>query len=160
MPSIVWLNVISDSLIFLAYVSIPPALIYFLLKRKDLAFKPLFAMFGLFIFSCGGTHFMEVWSVWHGTYRLVGVVKAITAILSIGTAIATWLLIPKALALPSPEQLKKANEKLWEANARLAASERFKSEFFANVSHELRTPLTLILSPVETLLSNDLGILQ
>src|SRR5688500_9081900 len=32
--------------------------------------------------------------------------------------------------------------------------ERLKDEFFANVSHELRTPLTLILSPLESLLSN------
>jgi len=39
----------------------------------------MFLMFGIFIFGCGTTHLMEVWTVWHGTYRLAGVIKAITA---------------------------------------------------------------------------------
>jgi signal transduction histidine kinase len=40
---------------------------------------------------------------------------------------------------------------------RLQELDRLKNEFFANVSHELRTPLTLILTPVEDLLSRDIG---
>jgi signal transduction histidine kinase len=40
---------------------------------------------------------------------------------------------------------------------RLQELDRLKNEFFANVSHELRTPLTLILTPVEDLLSRDVG---
>ena len=41
------------------------------------------------------------------------------------------------------------------ANEKMAESEKLKSEFFATVSHELRTPLTLILTPLESLLSDE-----
>ena len=111
-PQIVWLHVVSDGLIMLAYYSIPVTLVYFVRKRRDLPFHWIFLMFGAFILSCGTTHAMEVWTVWHGTYRLAGIVKLITAGLSVGTAVALVPLIPKALVLPSPAQLEAANQKL------------------------------------------------
>jgi signal transduction histidine kinase len=48
---------------------------------------------------------MEVWTIWHGTYRLAGIIKLITALLSISTAVALVPLMPKALALSSPARL-------------------------------------------------------
>jgi len=39
----------------------------------------------------------------------------------------------------------------------LASLDEAKSRFSANIHHELRTPLTLILAPLETLLSGDMG---
>ena len=156
-PEVVWLHVISDAVIMLAYYLIPFGLIYFMVKRKDLAFKPLFFMFGLFILACGTTHLMGILAIWTPYYRLDGVVKAITALLSVATAIALLPLIPKALALPSPAQLTQANRELDTAYRQVKETERLKSEFFANVSHELRTPLTLTLAPVESLLAGDYG---
>jgi PAS domain S-box-containing protein len=111
-PDIVWLHVASDGFIALAYYSIPVALLYFVRRRTDLAFNWMFVMFAAFIFGCGSTHVMEVWTVWHGTYRLAGVVKLLTAGLSVGTAVALWPLIPRALALPSTSQLEAANARL------------------------------------------------
>ena len=111
-PQIVWLHVVSDSLITLAYYSIPVTIFYFVRRRRDLPFHWMFLMFGAFILGCGTTHAMEVWTVWHGTYRLAGIVKFITAGLSMGTAVAFATLIPKALALPSPTQLEAANREL------------------------------------------------
>src|ERR1700704_1042271 len=40
----------------------------FVRKRKDLPFNWIFVMFGVFILSCGTTHVMEIWTLWHGTY--------------------------------------------------------------------------------------------
>ncbi len=122
-PEIVWLHAISDGTITLAYYLIPLALLYFVRKRKDLPFHWIFLMFGIFIFGCGTTHLMEVWTLWHGTYRLAGVIKAITAAASVATAAVLVPLIPKALALPSPEQLKLANLRLEEE-----ATERRRAE--------------------------------
>src|SRR5260370_24612749 len=111
-PEIVWLHVVSDTLITLAYYSIPVTLVYFVRKRRDLPFHWMFLMFGAFILGCGTTHAMEVWTVWHGTYRLAGIIKLITAGLSVGTAVALVPLIPKALALPSPVRFADANRGL------------------------------------------------
>ena len=111
-PWIVWLNVISDSLITLAYFCIPLALVYLVRQRRDLPFNWIFWMFALFILGCGTTHLMEVWTVWHGSYLLSGIIKALTAIVSVVTAVMLVPLIPQAIALPSPERLRATNQEL------------------------------------------------
>src|SRR5882724_960248 len=111
-PEIVWLHVVSDTRITLAYYSIPVTLVYFVRKRRDLPFNWMFLMFGAFILGCGTTHLMEVWTIWHGTYRLAGIIKLITAGLSVSTAVALVPLIPKALTLPSSARLEAANREL------------------------------------------------
>ena len=111
-PGIVWLHVISDTMIALSYYVIPLALVYFVRKRRDLPYHWMFLMFGIFIFGCGTTHLMEGWTIWHGTYRLAGVIKAITAASSVTTAALFVHLVPEAVALPSPAQLLAANEEL------------------------------------------------
>jgi PAS domain S-box-containing protein len=108
-PELIVLHVVSDSLIALAYYSIPIALIYFVLKRADLAFPSIFVLTGLFILACGTTHAMSVWTLWNPDYRLDGGIKAVTALLSIGTAVAIWKVMPLALELPSTAQLERAN---------------------------------------------------
>jgi hypothetical protein len=106
---LLWLYVISDSLITVSYYSIPIALIYFVRKRRDLAFNRVFLMFAVFIIACGTTHLMALWTLWTPLYWLDAGVKAVTAAASLATAVALWPLIPKALALPSPAQLEAAN---------------------------------------------------
>lgn len=129
-PEIVWLHVGSDILITLAYYSIPISLVYFVRKRRDLPFHWMFIMFGAFILGCGTTHIMEVWTIWHGTYRLAGIVKLITAGLSVSTAVALVPLMPKALALPSPARLAAANRELeQEVRGRERAEEEQRRSF-------------------------------
>jgi PAS domain S-box-containing protein len=111
-PRIVWLHVISDGLIALSYYCIPLALVYLVRKREDLPFNWIFGMFGLFIVGCGTTHVMEIWTVWHASYLLAGIVKAATAAVSLLTAVMLIPLIPKAIALPSMEQLEAINYQL------------------------------------------------
>ena len=109
---LVWLHVASDSIIALAYFSIPITLVYFISKRPDLPFDWIFALFGAFIVACGMTHIFELWTLWHPTYWLSGTMKAITALISFATAILLVDLMPQALALPSPAQLASANRLL------------------------------------------------
>ena len=105
-PGLIWLHVISDSLIALAYFSIPVTLIYFIHRRRDLPFHWVFVCFGMFILACGATHTMEVWTLWHANYWLAGAIKAVTAMASVPTAILLFQSVPPALALPSPESLR------------------------------------------------------
>ncbi|MBD2596433.1 PAS domain S-box protein [Nostoc spongiaeforme FACHB-130] len=87
-------------------------LVYFVRKRKDLPFDWIFLMFGAFIIACGTTHVMDVWTLWYPTYWLSGLIKAITALISVTTAVQLVPLIPQALALPSHAQLEAANSQL------------------------------------------------
>lgn len=105
-PGLVGLHVVSDALIALAYYSIPLTLVYFVRKRQDLPFDWIFLLFGAFIVACGTTHIFEIWTLWHPDYWLSGFLKAITALISVCTAILLIPLMPKALALPSPAQLQ------------------------------------------------------
>ena len=111
-PSLVSLHIISDSLIALAYYSIPITLVYFVRKRQELPFNWIFLLFGSFIVACGTTHVVEVWTLWHPTYWLSGLIKAITALLSVYTALELVSLIPQALAIPGPAQLEATNRQL------------------------------------------------
>jgi len=60
---LVWLHVLADASIALAYYAIPLSLIYFVRRRQDLAFHCMFWLFGAFIFACGTTHLMEIWTL-------------------------------------------------------------------------------------------------
>ncbi|MEH2352941.1 ATP-binding protein [Nostoc sp.] len=162
---LVWLHIISDATIAVAYYSIPFLLIYFISKRKDVPFNGVFLLFGAFIIACGTGHLMDIWTLWHPDYWVAGSLKALTAIISIYTAFALFYLMPQALTLPSPTQLEVINRALSteiverkriEKELRLAEevaqnSSQAKSEFLANMSHELRTPLNGILGYTQIL---------
>jgi PAS domain S-box-containing protein len=109
-PRIVWLHVITDALIGLSYYAIPVVLLYFIRKRRDLPFNWIFWMFAGFILACGSTHFMEIWNIWHGDYVLAGVIKAMTAVLSVLTAAMLIPLTPKVIALPGLKTLNRELE--------------------------------------------------
>ncbi|WP_020165326.1 sensor histidine kinase [Methyloversatilis discipulorum] len=106
------LHVLSDTLIALAYFTIPITLWVFVRRRADLGFRSAFVMFGVFIMACGVTHVMDVWTLWNPDFWLDGWIRAFTAVVSLATAVLLWRLIPLALALPSPDSLRRANEEL------------------------------------------------
>lgn len=127
-PGVLWSHAVSDILIALSYFSIPAALIYFVRRRRDLPFDWMFLMFGLFIFGCGMTHVMEVWTLWIPQYRLAGLVKVVTALFSVSTALLLIPTVPKALAIPSPEDLRRAlDEKKVEVAERERAEASLRS---------------------------------
>jgi len=111
-PGVLWLNVVSDALITVAYFSIPFTLLYFVRKRTDLQFNWMFVCFAVFIVACGTTHLMEILVVWHPAYWASGGVKALTALASVPTAVLLVKLVPQALLLPSPRSLEQVNLEL------------------------------------------------
>ncbi len=119
---LVCLHVISDLLIALACFSISFTLIYFARRRRDLPFQWMFLCFGAFLAASGMTHIMEVWTLWHATYWLSGTIKAVTALASVSTAILFVRLVPTALALPAPVELRGINRSLVNRRDALADS--------------------------------------
>jgi len=105
-PVLLWLHVISDLVITLAYYSIPLTLVYFIRQRKDFPYPWLVALFAGFIVACGTTHLLSVITIWIPLYWLEGWVKGFTAIISLASAGLMLWIIPRALSLPSAAQLQ------------------------------------------------------
>lgn len=133
-PALVWLHVVSDALIGASYVAISATLAYIVYRaRRDVPFGWMLLAFGLFIITCGMTHFMEVWTLWTPVYWLSADVKVVTAGASVVTALALPPLVPRALALIEASKgvdqhgrmLEKANREL---SAQIAERERTEAE--------------------------------
>lgn len=122
-PDLVALHAASDAATALAYFSIPAAILVFCHRRRDLDFPGLAVLFAAFILGCGLTHVADLLTLWWPIYGAEGLAKAATAIVSLITAVAVWRLLPRALTLPSPVQLRRANEELSAEVARRAAAE-------------------------------------
>jgi two-component sensor histidine kinase len=111
-PGILGLHVVADSLIAMAYASIPFTLLYFTARRRDFGFSWMLICFAIFIVACGASHLMEIVTIWYPVYWLSGAVKAVTAAASITTAILLVRSVPGALRWPSPADLMVANGEL------------------------------------------------
>ncbi len=165
-----WLNVGSDALIAACYFAIPIALYYYVRHRKEeipYVWMPL--MFAAFILLCGGTHIMEIWTVWDPVYRAEGALKLLTGLVSFATTLSLIWIMPRAMLLQTPRQLQievaartaelaQVNAQLRaEIAARVAAEERLrladrrKDEFLATLAHELRNPLAPIRNALKLL---------
>ncbi len=137
-PGLIWLHVISDAVIAAAYFSIPVALAIFVSKRRDVAFGWVFWAFALFILFCGFTHVLSIITLWVPIYGIEGIVKLLTAAASIVTAAMLWPLLPKLLALPSPSQLREAEDLL-----------RQSQQVTGGVAHDFNNLLTVISGNLE-----------
>lgn len=102
-----WLHVISDVLVALACFAIPAALLHLVARRRrEVPFPGLLLLFGAFITACGVTHALGVWTVWHGTYGIEGLLELASAMMSVVIALVMIPILPRALALSA------ANERL------------------------------------------------
>ena len=82
--------------------------------RRDIPFHWMFLAFGSFIVACGGTHLMEVITVWKPVYVFSAFIKVICALVSVATAVLLPSTVPQILSLVQA------------AKASRAAQERFR----------------------------------
>src|SRR5579863_4858623 len=110
-PGLVWTHVVADSFTGLSYVMISGTLVYLVHKgRHDIPFHWMFLAFGSFIVACGGTHFMEVVTVWVPVYVLSAGVKIFTALVSVTTAVLLPFTVPQILSLIQTAKASEAAE--------------------------------------------------
>lgn len=158
-PGLVVLEVASNGLIGVSYLVISTTLAVLVYRLRDIPFKLVYLAFGLFIVTCGFTHFLDIWVIWVPTYWVDAFVRAITAAASVGTAIVLPALVPRVMGLVRAArvaeqrgiQVENALRDLGTSLERAKQLDQLKTTLFANVSHELRTPLQLILGPASAI---------
>lgn len=129
-PDLLAMHAVGDGLIALSYFTIPVGLVVFARRRADLQYKWLFVLFAVFILACGATHLLGLVTLWQPIYGVEGIVKLVTALVSLLTAIVLWPIIPKALAIPGPSHLRDANTRLTrEIRERKAAQDELQRAY-------------------------------
>jgi hypothetical protein len=111
-PGLLFLHIAANALIAVAYFSIPVALLIFVRRRTDLPQKGMVLLFSAFILLCGLTHAISILTMFHPLFGLEGVLKLLTAIVSIWTAIVVFRLLPSLLAIPGVGEMRTANARL------------------------------------------------
>ncbi len=100
------MHIVSDIAIWGSYFSIPCILWFLVARRRRLPYRGVLALFGAFILLCGTTHLMEAIIFWWPAYRLAGLFKLATAIVSCLTVVALIRNAPSALAMRTPAELE------------------------------------------------------
>jgi two-component sensor histidine kinase len=140
-PGLVWSHVVADSLVAIAYLAISITLGYLGYRgRRDIPFHWMFLAFGLFILACGGTHFMEVVTIWTPVYILSAAVKLFTAAVSLTTAAVLPFTVPHAFELV--RQAKTSDQ----VTTKLRASEERKEALLREVHHRVKNNMAVICS--------------
>lgn len=154
---LVILHVLSDSVISLSYFVIPIVMLSFALRKKDAGLNKFIWLYIAFIFLCGLTHVNEIINLWHSYYYYSGIIKLITAIISVATVVELIKNKRKILLIPSPEQLINQNRKLETLNDELdkivekktrdlRTSNKMLMNYASWVSHDLKEPIRNILN--------------
>ena len=87
-PGLLWSMVATDAIVAAAYFSIPLTMLRFVRQRPQTSQRWLVLLFSAFIFACGITHLMDIWTIWRADYGWQAVAMEITAVtpLEIGRA--------------------------------------------------------------------------
>jgi PAS domain S-box-containing protein len=143
---LIWTHASADAGIGIAYFSIPVAMTVYARRRRDLVFRPVLWLFASFILLCGSGHWLDLLTLWVPLYRLQGMIKVATALVSATTAVALWYLLPRALALPSPQQMRQARQRLCESEAQVVSMTKSLEQLRVLVD---ASPTALILSSAD-----------
>jgi len=99
-PTLLWLRVLSESLIALAYFLVPFALARVVRGRKDIPFKWICLCFAAFAVSRGLTLTLNLATLGHPISWASGVLRACNAAISIVTLVVLLRVSPVILAIP------------------------------------------------------------
>ncbi len=143
-PDLLILHGGSDLLIALAYFAIPVIIVEAKNRRPDLIDPSVARMFAAFITACALSHTGALLTLWYPAYALQGVVKLMTAGVSIYTAIQLARIMPRFLSLPSREELIRKDAQIMLGERKILEAQEAQeklSEFAHIASHDLKAPL-------------------
>lgn len=111
--SLITLHGSSSLVIALAFFSILFTLFYFTRKHyRNFTSTRLFWVLGIFITLCGVGYLLDMGMTWHTTRKLAIIVRVLTALVAVYTALELIIQLPELLALKTPSELAAVNKKL------------------------------------------------
>lgn len=151
-----WLFIISDLMIWLAYFLIPIIIIrYFTGKKGKVKFSSVYILFASFILLCGSTHFIDAMMFWVPMYRLNGLVRLITGVVSLLTVYQLFKILPTLFAQQTNLELENEILKRKEAELKLAEANTHLASFAHIASHDLQEPIRKIRTFAALMLSKE-----
>ncbi len=106
------LHILSDLLIWAAYLAIPIIIVRIIAARKKrLSYNILYILFAAFILTCGFAHLIDAFIFWMPVYKVSAFFKAGTAILSWITVFVLLRILPAAILLKTPQELEEEMKK-------------------------------------------------
>lgn len=112
--SVVSLPRAADGAIALAWIALALTLVFLVRQRRDLPYPGVFLLLSASLLGVGLAHGLEAWATSHAAIQVTGSVKALAAALSLVTAVALIRVVPRALQLDRPADLRRAKESLEE----------------------------------------------
>ncbi len=142
---LIWLLIASDLSIALAYFATPVVMAVVLRERReDIPYPWLWTLFVTFIVACGLTHTVHFASAYMGLeyLRLQTIVEILTALASVGTAVAFAVVLPQIKMLPSPRQQREDLLRL------VAERTREKDRLIREINHRIGNQIQVLKSMV------------
>ncbi|MVM30063.1 two-component sensor histidine kinase [Spirosoma sp. HMF4905] len=139
-----WLYIISDLMIWLAYMVIPLVLIRYLFVKKGVPLPGVFWLFGAFILLCGLTHLIDVVIFWIPVYRISALVRFVTGVVSVATVVALFRYFDEAVGLRTSKEYEHELLFRQQAVTELTRSNEELQQFAYVASHDLQSPLKTI----------------
>lgn len=128
-PSLGWLWLGAFAAAAIAYVMSGLALAVLIYRRPDLEFRKVYLAFAVAAIAAGLSHGAAVWMHWQPIPAVATALAVVAAVVSIGSAVALWALVPVVVKLPSATALQSSNDELAEMLAeRDAALEEMRAQ--------------------------------
>ncbi|SON56566.1 Phytochrome-like protein cph1 [Hartmannibacter diazotrophicus] len=111
-PTLVWVHVVTESLIAFFLLLLCVGFAVFLRRRLERSFAGVFALFGLLFLALAITFAVDAASMWQPLHWSSTLARLVSALLVGIAAVLFWVMLPRFVLLPSRDDMTRVNAEL------------------------------------------------